>query len=121
MKLLSSLPFLYVLRCDASACEISNVTHHFAARQRGAYKHLPNSLLEVSPYRNNWERSRSDDGAKRDCFLRCSAAPPFPTVTVTETSWDRLWPRLAGLEGVSAASPGTSWHRVPTRSAAAAA
>ncbi|KAI9545830.1 hypothetical protein NQZ68_033312 [Dissostichus eleginoides] len=47
-------------------------------------------------------------------------APPFPTVTVTEAFWDRLWPRLAGLGGVSAVPPGTSWHRVPTRNAAAA-
>lgn len=58
---------------------------------------------------------------ENDCFLRCSVAPPFPTVTVTEAFWDRLWPLLAGLEGVSAVSPRTSWHRVPTHNAAAAA
>lgn len=105
---------------DASMCKISNVTYHFAARQSGEHKRLANrrwaSLLRkkegVFPQRL-W--------GENDCFLRCSVAPAFPTVTVTEAFWDRLWPRLAGLEGVSAVSPGTSWHRVPTHSAAAAA
>ena len=125
MQRVESITFSGIL-CDALACKISNVTYQFATRQRG--EHKPNrrrpSLLvfpSLPGQKKKWERFRSDGGARRIVFSDVLWAPPFPTVTVTEAFWDRLWPRLAGLEGVSAVSPGTSWHRVPTRNAAAAA
>lgn len=64
-------------------------------------------------------------GAQRPLIVFSDAllAAAFPTATATGTQAirDGLWPGLAGLRGVSAVTPGTSWQRVPTRNAAAVA
>lgn len=105
LKALASPPVsLHCLGCDASAWKISNIREANTNRRRPS---LPGQ--------------KNKKGGLVIVFSDVLLPPPFPTVTVTEAFWDRLWPRLAGLGGVSAVSPGTSWHRVPTRNAAAAA